>query len=58
MSFTLYLIGFVFVIGGVAWGLAEAGVRPLYIAIACVILVGVAIVSGVGRTRTKDVSGS
>jgi membrane-bound acyltransferase YfiQ involved in biofilm formation len=58
MSFGIYLVGFIIVIGGVAWGLSVAGVPTLYIAIACVIMIGIGIVSGVGRTRTKDVSGS
>ena len=58
MSFGIYLVGFVILIGGVAWGLSVAGVPALYIAIACVIMVGIGIISGVGRTRTKDVSGS
>lgn len=54
MSFPLYLFGFALVIGGIAWGLSVAGVPSLYIGIACVILVGIAIVSGVGKTRMKD----
>jgi hypothetical protein len=56
MSFSLYLIGFVIVIGGVAWGLITAGVPKLYVMIACVILLGLGIVTGVSRTRTKDPS--
>jgi hypothetical protein len=54
MSFTLYLVGFVVVIVGVAWGLSKAGVPSEWIAIACVILLGVGIVMGVSRTRMKD----
>jgi hypothetical protein len=56
MSFALYLIGFVVLIGGIAWGLVLAGVPTTYIAIACVILVGIGIISGVSRTRSKDPS--
>jgi hypothetical protein len=56
MSFALYLIGFVVLIAGIAWGLVLAGVPTTYIAIACVILVGIGIISGVSRTRTKDPS--
>ncbi len=58
MSFMLYFLGFVIFIGGVAWALAVAGVPTLYIVIACVIMVGLGMISGVARTRTKDVSGS
>lgn len=54
MSFSLYLLGFVIVIGGVAWALAEVGVSPLWITIACVILLGLGILTGVSRTRSKD----
>ena len=54
MSFPLYLVGFIIVIVGVAWGLSVAGVPQTYIVIACVILLGIAILSGVTKTRTKD----
>jgi hypothetical protein len=56
MSFALYLIGFVLLIGGIAWGLVVAGVPTLYVAIACVILIGVGVISGVSKTRLKDPS--
>ncbi len=56
MSFALYLVGFIIFIAGVAWALSVAGVAPLYIAIAVVILVGLGILTGVTRTRTKDIS--
>jgi len=54
MSFALYFIGFLIVIGGVAWGLITADVRPLYVEITCVILLGLGIVTGVTYTRSKD----
>lgn len=54
MSFTLYVFGFMVVIGGVAWGLITAGVRPLYVVIACVIMFGIGILTGVTHTRSKD----
>jgi hypothetical protein len=56
MSFVLYLFGFLILIGGVAWGLTVAGVPQLYIMIACVILLGLGIITGVARTRSKDPS--
>ena len=56
MSFALYLIGFVLLTGGIAWDLVVAGVPYLYVAIACLILVGVGIISGVSKTRLKDTS--
>ena len=54
MSLIIYLIGFAFVIGGIAWALIVAGVSTLYVMIAVVILVGIAILTGVTRTRGKD----
>jgi poly(A) polymerase Pap1 len=54
MSLIIYLVGFAFIIGGIAWALIVAGVTTLYVMIAIVILVGVAILSGVLRTRTRD----
>ncbi len=54
MSLIIYLIGFGFVIGGIAWALIVAKVSIVYVMIAVVILIGVGILSGVTRTRTKD----
>jgi hypothetical protein len=54
MSLIIYLIGFAFIIGGVAWALVVAGVSTTYILIVAVILVGIAILTGVTRTRTRD----
>jgi amino acid transporter len=54
LSLIIYLIGFAFVIGGIAWALVVAGLSTLYVMITTVILVGVAILTGVTRTRTKD----
>ena len=56
MSFALYLLGFVLLTSGIAWGLVLAGVPTTYVAIACVILVGLGIITGVARTRSKDPS--
>jgi hypothetical protein len=54
MSLLIYLIGFAFIIGGIAWALVVAGVSTTHIMIVTVILVGVAILTGVTRTRTRD----
>ena len=56
MSFALYLLGFAIFIGGVAWALITLGVPQLYVIIACVILLGLDIFTGVTRTRGKDPS--
>lgn len=54
MSFIMYLVGFAFIIGGIAWALVIAKVSTVYVMIAVVILIGVAILTGVTRTRTRD----
>jgi hypothetical protein len=54
MTFLLYLIGYLIFIAGVAWALSVAGISRLYITIACVILLGLGIVTGATRTRSKD----
>jgi poly(A) polymerase Pap1 len=54
MSLIIYLIVFAFVIGGIAWALIVAKVSTLYVMIAVVILIGIAILTGVTRTRGKD----
>lgn len=54
MSLIIYLVGFAFVIGGVAWALVVAGVSALHVTITTIILVGIAILTGVTRTRTRD----
>ena len=54
MSLIIYLIGFAFVIGGIAWALIVAGVSSQYVMIVVVILIGVAMLTGVTRTRTRD----
>lgn len=56
MSFGIYLIGALIFIGGVAWALVKMQVPQTYVIIACVILVGAAIFTGVTRTRSKDPS--
>lgn len=56
MSFALYMVGVVVFIGGLAWGLVAAHVPHTYVAIACLIALGLGIMGAVGRTRTKDIS--
>ena len=56
MSFGLYLIGFLVFIAGIAWLLTTMGISQTYVIIACLILLGAGIFTGVTRTRTKDPS--
>ncbi len=54
MTFGLYLIGFVLVIAGLAWGAFQMGIAPVWIVIGSIILLGFGILSGAARTRQKD----
>jgi membrane-bound acyltransferase YfiQ involved in biofilm formation len=54
MSFIIYLVGFAFVIAGIGWALTMAGVSAIHVMIATVILIGIAILTGVTRTRGRD----
>ena len=54
MSFMLYVIGFLIFTVGVAWGMSAAGIPSLWIGIVCVVLLGLGILTGVSKTRSKD----
>ena len=54
MSFALYIVGLLILVGGIAWALVTAGVATTYVAIACLIVAGIGIMMAVSRTRAKD----
>lgn len=56
MSFTLYVIGFMLVIAGLAYAAHLMGIAPLYIGIGVLILLGIGILTGASKTRQKDPS--
>lgn len=56
MSFGIYLIGFVILIGGLIWGAVLLHVPAHWIAVGTVILLGLGILKGVQSTRSKDPS--
>jgi hypothetical protein len=56
MSFGLYAIGFVIVIGGLVYGAHLLHVPGHWIAVGAVVLLGIGILSGVKATRQKDPS--
>ncbi len=58
MSFGLYLVGFVIVIGGLIYGATLMHVATHWIVVGAVVMLGLAILSGVKATRQKDSSGS
>jgi membrane-bound acyltransferase YfiQ involved in biofilm formation len=56
MSFGLYLLGFSFVIIGVAYGAYMMGIPTHWIVVVVLALVGLGIMKGVSRTRMRDQS--
>lgn len=57
MSFALYLVGLAVLLGGIAWALVTAGLAVTYVAITCLIIGGIGIMTAVSRTRPKDPPG-
>ena len=56
MSYTLYVVGFLIVIGGLIYGAFLLHIPTQWIVVGSVILLGIAILTGVKTTRQKDVS--
>ncbi len=55
-SLAIWIIGFMVLIGGLAYGASLAGLSAQWIGVGAIVLAGLGIVMGVSRTRTKDVS--
>lgn len=53
MRLIIYIIGFLILIGGLAWAAITAGVPQLYVQIGAVILLGIGVITGVTRTRYR-----
>ena len=56
MSFAIYLVGFLILIGGLIYGATIMHMATHWIVVGAVILVGLAMVKGVQATRGKDSS--
>jgi hypothetical protein len=54
MRFLLYIVGFLVLIGGLAWAATEAGVPQLYVMIGAVILFGLGLIGAASRPRIRD----
>jgi len=55
-SLTIYIIGFVILIAGLAYGASLAGLSTQWIVVGVLVLMGLGVAMGVTRTRTRDVS--
>ncbi len=53
-SFGVYLIGFIILIIGLAFGAYLAGAPPVWIGVGVICLVGIAVLMGVTKTTRKD----
>ena len=56
MSFGIYIIGFLLVVGGLIYGAVLLHMPPHWIAVLTLVLLGLGVVSGVKNTRQKDPS--
>ena len=56
MSYTLYVVGFLIVIGGLIYGAFLLHIPTQWIVVGSVVLIGIAILTGVKATRQKDSS--
>jgi len=54
MSFGLYVVGYLVVIGGLTYGATLMHVPAHWIVAGAIVLVGLGIVTGVKNTRQKD----
>ena len=54
MSFGLYAIGFVILIGGLIYGAYLMHVPTHWIVVGAIVLLGLGVVTGVTATRQKD----
>ena len=54
MSFALYLVGILIVLGGAIYGAVLLNVPQQWIVVGSVIIAGLGIVSAVAHTRSRD----
>jgi len=53
-NLAIFIIGFIVLIGGLAYGASMAGMSAQWIAVGVAVLAGIGIVMGVTKTRTKE----
>ncbi len=52
-NLAIFIIGFVILIGGLAYGASMAGMSPQWIAVGAAVLAGIGVVMGVTKTRIE-----
>ena len=53
-NFAIFIVGCIILVAGLAYGASIAGVSPQWIGVGVVVLVGIGVVMGVTKTRTKE----
>lgn len=53
-NFAIFIIGFIILIAGLAYGANMAGMSPQWIGVGIAVLVGIGVVMGVTKTRSKE----
>lgn len=53
-NFAIYIIGYLIVIAGLAWGAHLLGIAPRWIVIGAMVLLGIGVAGGVSRTRRRE----
>ena len=53
-NFAIFIVGFIILVAGLAYGASIAGVSPQWIGVGVVVLVGIGVVMGVTKTRSKE----
>ena len=56
MSFGLYILGYFILIGGLIYGATLLHIPNQWIVVGTIVMVGLAVLSGVATTRQKDPS--
>ena len=54
MSFAIYIVGFIILIGGLVYGASLAGIATHWIVVGALVVLGMGIAMGATRTRQKD----
>jgi hypothetical protein len=53
-NFAIFIVGFIILVAGLAYGASIAGLSPQWIGVGVIVLVGLGVVIGVTKTRTKE----
>lgn len=54
MSFVIYIVGFLILTGGLAYGAVLLHVPQEWIVVGCIVMLGIGLLTGVRSTRQKD----